>query len=1467
MGTVTVLRPSATSSGVGWTPNVIGTLHGVTSDDSDGTYAAWNNDGSPLILATPADAPPTGERRHQVRLRARGEDGDAWWAVRLSSGALAAGAAAQFPASPETVVGSWGFGAPADGSTVLYTYVTAQSSNLRIVELYLDVDSREAPTFTPQILDGSGAVTTTIGDTAQPVIRANAIDLDGLNARQYRYWVTLNGAVVWDTGVISGTAVNQQTAALDNGSYVAHLQIWSTLGQNTAYESEEQTLAFTVTVGQVAQPENPTVEPVENTPFYEIEACAPNVSDMDGAVGYVEVQRVDCPVGGYLLLPGSEGAYASTPTEFEPGGETVLYDFEVDAEGWTDEGGETVQRVTSPVPGGTGASIQIPDGAFSGSVTDWYNAGGSFAYSTAESHSPPGSALTTVSGSPGQAYVRPNGPANSSEAAPARQYRATTWIRSSVPVADAGVAIDWFDSGVGYLDTGYLGGALAANTWTPMSAVFTAPVDTFYASHGPTWVSPANGALLYADDIDLAEVAVHDGTGALEGYDVLGSGLSEMRFNDGVVSLRDLTVLGEELTAWVLVPANATGTGWSARLELQDPSSAWVTGPDFALTPGTWLQISFEPDPALMASCRAIGITFEATDVNGPAPVYMDTVTVVASGSGPAGLTDLEVIVHAQRSDDWRPATWDETLVAHWREDTEQRSWRLTVDSDAGGDPALIGRPLLFWSTDGTAAGVELAYADDRPPIDPYGRVWLRATLDTDNGAGAWVATFYTRPDEDSPWVVLGAPTVGGSTTSLHTPADVPITVGGWLSGATTTSEPFLGRVYSIEVRDGENGEVMANPDFTNHLDGTTSFVDGVGNVWTVTPPASIYSPVSTVTVAMLGPLASSECGTWIDYTLPRSGIGLTCDHQPEQCCSYYRARTVGRIDGSLRISDWSDVFDPAIPAGVLVMWPGTDASVPDGWTRDTGLDGRYAKGIPDGTTDPGATGGAATHSHTTPGHTHDTSHFHTTAATTAAATGTVNAPNTGGALKVLTSHTHTRPSTDSATVASGSSSPGTATAANDPARLEVIWAESDGSSLGVPDGALAFTSDISLSGWTDYADAASRFFKGAAAAGNGGTTAASAVDSHTHTIDGHTHTGTAHVHTSANTGSTASTLAPATGSGAVLSAATHSHPITVNSASTQSLTSFTGGSSGAAPADMRPPFRNLRVKENVSGGVSLPIGLICAWRGPLDSIPVNWQLCDGTNGTPDMFGLYPQGATASIGTTGGSLAAHTHTGGSHTHPTTGHAHTSTTGASTGSTTANTTATVAIATATHTHALTDTVSTTPGVGSAGAGTLASTTSEPPYAEVAFIQMMEELVPPPDPDTFCLTWDQDEHLIRTTGPDGPIWAPVLGKFEWTVERPFTAATGVNGSRFVTSAPPGGRNLAMTAAVESEAELAQLRAVLARPLVLISPSDSDQVWAAPVAESVRIVKIGRIRQVTASFIGTGPQPPPQLADVGV
>lgn len=1271
----------------------------MTSDDNDSTYALWSGSGTTLILGTPVDSPPAGERRHQVRLRARGEDGDAWWAVRLSSGALVAAAAASFTTSPSTITGSWGFGAPPDGATVLYAYVTGQSSGVKIEELYLDMDSREAPSFTPQILDGSGTATTTISDTTQPTVRANAIDLDGLNARQYRYWVTLSGAIVWDTGIVSGPSVNRMTSPLDNGSYVLHAQIWTTLGQNTAYASDVETLSFSVSVGSVPSPENPTVVPLDGTPFYTLTACAPYVGDFDGDVGYIELQRVDCPIGGSMVMTGAPDGYASTPAPRAPGSSTTLYDFESTTQGWAGEGAEVVTRVTTPT---------------------------------------------------------------------------------------------------------------------------------------------------------------HDGLGALKVTDTMTAGADELRFNDAHGTLRDLTASGVGLAAWVLVPSGTTGTDWIAHLELQDSSFVYQSGPTTALTPGTWAHVTFTPSPALMANCRAIAVSVSANNVSGTGTVYVDTVAVFQTPL-PLFTPDLQVTVYAQRDDAWFPAS-DETLAAYYDTGSNQRSWRLMV--------TITGLLSLVWSSDGTSTTT--ATSTDRPDIDPFGAERLRVILDADDGAGGWTVTFQSQHEIDGDWFQVGdvVTNSGAGTTSLFN-SSAPLTVGAYLTAGAVTA-PFTGRFYDVEIRNGTTGAIIASPDFSGRLDGTSSFVDDQVNLWTVHSPAVISSPTSTTTVAMLGPLVTGQCADFVDFTLPRSGVGITCDHVPESCCSYYRARTVGRVSGDLRISDWSDSFDPGLPAGLIIMWPSTAASVPSGWNRVTALDGKYAKGIATSSTEPGNTGGAATHLHTIGTHAHDESHSHTVTGVTGGGAGSLNSTDGAvGTTAILSTHTHTRSAVNSATVASAAGTPTIGTDANDPARLEVVYIESDGTPLGIPVNALALAPDTSMSGWSDYSDATGRFLKGAAAAGNGGATVASALDSHTHSVAAHTHAGTSHSHTSPSTGATSSNKSLFAGPSAALWTTSHTHTITINSSTSASLAS--GGSSTSDASSLGvtdPPYRNLRARQNTSGGVDLPVGIICAWRGSLGSIPDFWGLCDGTGGTPDMTAVYPRGATSSIGTTGGSLNPHTHASSStHNHTTSGHSHNEFINAAAAATTnVSTTNVVTVSTGTHTHSAGDTDSSTPTVGQSSPGTLASTTSEPPYEEVAFVQLLQDPVPPAAPPLFCLDWDAEEHLIRTTSPDGPLWAPVAGKFEWGVDRPFTSANGLMGSRLVTSAPPGGRNLSMTAAVESEDDLAQLHAVLARPLVLISPSDADEVWAAPVAESVRVVKIGRIRQVTATFIGTGPQPAPQLADVG-
>jgi len=927
MSLVVTLRPSATSSSTGWTAVPSGTLHGVTSDNSDSTYALWSGAGAPLVLQTPLDSPGAGLRRHQVRVRARGQLGDAWWGVRLQSGALTAGATRQFPVSPETSIGSWGFGAPPDGGTILAAHIEGQSTALRINEIFLDVDFRSAPTFTAQTIDGSGTVTTAITDTATPTLHAEAINLDGLPARQFRYWVTQGSVIVFDTGIVSGQATDTLTSPLANGSYVAHLRIWTTLGDQHEYASLENTVAFTVSVGQVQRPNDPIVEQVPDSPLYDITVCAPDVRQLDGDVGYVEIQRVGC------------------------------------------------------------------------------------------------------------------------------------------------------------------------------------------------------------------------------------------------------------------------------------------------------------------------------------------------------------------------------------------------VESD--------------------------------------------------------------NPDE--------------------------------------------------------------------------------------------------ITIAMLGPLATDQCATYTDYSVPRTGLPVdsSCDHPNEACCSYYRARTIGRIGGSVVISTWSDATDAGLPSGLIFFWPGTNASVPAGWTRQTALDAKYLKGAA-ADQQPGTLGGAVSHTHALLDHNHSVSHTHTVPSTAGAVGTATTGPNTAGINVALSSHTHAIPDLIASINDSGSTTPSVTSVNNDTERLSVIMIESTGSPAGVPNGALGLTTETSITGWTDYANADGRYLKGAAAAGNGGATAAGTLANHTHTLGAHTHAGgTAHNHGGAGfTGQAASTVTPTTGATVVMNTSTHSHTYAVASANTAALDSASGGVSDPTSAGTNePPFINVRVKENTSGSPSIPVGIIGAWRGSLGTIPEHFALCDGTNGTPDLRGRHPKGATASIGTTGGSAAAHTHTTPTHTHAASaGHTHSvSIDAAALASLGRQAVATITVATATHSHAAVNTSSTVNSVTPVTAGTLPGQTAEPPHEEVAFVQLVEPFIPNSPPAPICLEWTDDEHLIRTAGPDGASWVPVIGKFTWARDRPFSSAMGVNGTMFADNAAPGGRNLIMRAAVESEDALQDLLAVLSRPLVLISPSDSYEVWAAPIAASVRVVKVARGREVSAEFIGTGPQPGPQVADI--
>lgn len=64
-----------------------------------------------------------------------------------------------------------------------------------------------------------------------------------------------------------------------------------------------------------------------------------------------------------------------------------------------------------------------------------------------------------------------------------------------------------------------------------------------------------------------------------------------------------------------------------------------------------------------------------------------------------------------------------------------------------------------------------------------------------------------------------------------------------------------------------------------------------------------------------------------------------------------------------------------------------------------------------------------------------------------------------------------------------------------------------------------------------------------------------------------------------------------------------------------------------AASKDARTPTSAELVRDLAM--FAMPKGIICLWDQPLADIPTGWQLCDGTNGTPDMRSVFPKGAAA----------------------------------------------------------------------------------------------------------------------------------------------------------------------------------------------------------------------------------------------
>ena len=181
-----------------------------------------------------------------------------------------------------------------------------------------------------------------------------------------------------------------------------------------------------------------------------------------------------------------------------------------------------------------------------------------------------------------------------------------------------------------------------------------------------------------------------------------------------------------------------------------------------------------------------------------------------------------------------RPQDRPQPLLSRWT-DPDDLAWMVSINGP--------GFPYFNWTTDGTDLTQMLISPDS--VFAAQGPVWLGMTFDPDNGSGQTVQRIYRHHGEVPPidittWELVAEWTFVGTTTVHYGSSDLRI---GAPFGDLATSpgeDKFRGRILAVELRDGINGTVVADPDFTTVDPGTRVLVDSTAKTWTVFGAAEI---------------------------------------------------------------------------------------------------------------------------------------------------------------------------------------------------------------------------------------------------------------------------------------------------------------------------------------------------------------------------------------------------------------------------------------------------------------------------------------------------------------------------------------------------------------------------------------------------------------------------------------------------
>jgi len=212
--------------------------------------------------------------------------------------------------------------------------------------------------------------------------------------------------------------------------------------------------------------------------------------------------------------------------------------------------------------------------------------------------------------------------------------------------------------------------------------------------------------------------------------------------------------------------------------------------------------------------------------------------------------------------DDWTPST-DNLLIGKWS--TSNQSYYLAVG-------ATTGILSLRWTTDGSTANT--ASSSVAPTVADGATLWVRATLDVDNGASGNTTTFFTSTDGLT-WTQLGTTVVTAGVTSIFSGTGV-LEIGTRLAG---TSLPARGKFFRAQVLNGIGGTVAFDANFESSITSLnqTTFTESSTNGATVTinRSGSTYRSAGVIDAGYLYPGAtntfSNSTTNFLDFTATES--------------------------------------------------------------------------------------------------------------------------------------------------------------------------------------------------------------------------------------------------------------------------------------------------------------------------------------------------------------------------------------------------------------------------------------------------------------------------------------------------------------------------------------------------------------------------------------------------------------------